>query len=180
MNEKLRALLSGDRKKAAILVAAVVGVVLLAMSAIIPSEKDNKAAVENTGTQNVSDYAELTEARLKKVLESIDGAGATRVMITYECGSESVYGENSSQRLERDDGSFSSSEESDYILVDSGSVESGLLLYVREPRVRGVAVMCEGGASPQVKKAITDAVTALFGIGDNRVSVAKMNKNPEE
>lgn len=45
---------------------------------------------------------------------------------------------------------------------------------VSPPRVLGVSVVCEGGGSSEVAERISDAVTALFDIGANRVCILKM------
>ena len=42
------------------------------------------------------------------------------------------------------------------------------------PRVLGVSVVCEGGDNPNIKRDISDCMTALFDIGANRVCVLKM------
>lgn len=42
------------------------------------------------------------------------------------------------------------------------------------PRVMGVTVVSEGADSVRVREHITDCMTALFGIGSNRVSVLPM------
>ena len=41
---------------------------------------------------------------------------------------------------------------------------------------KGVAVICQGGDDVAVRKAITEAVCALFDISSASVSVTKMNK----
>lgn len=42
------------------------------------------------------------------------------------------------------------------------------------PRVLGVTVVCRGGDDPDIKKSISECMTALFDIGTNRVCVLKM------
>ena len=39
------------------------------------------------------------------------------------------------------------------------------------PRVSGVTVVCEGGESQTVKGTLTEMISALFGIGKNRIAV---------
>lgn len=50
----------------------------------------------------------------------------------------------------------------------------GKVVYEEVPEVVGVTVVCEGGDRASVRAALTEAITALFGIGANRVSVRKM------
>ena len=44
------------------------------------------------------------------------------------------------------------------------------------PRVKGVVVVCEGGANPITIKRVTDAVTTALGINSLQVCVAKASK----
>lgn len=45
-----------------------------------------------------------------------------------------------------------------------------------EERVVGVVVLCEGAHSAEVRAAVTDIATALFGIGSNRVCILPLSK----
>ncbi|MBQ4071528.1 MAG: hypothetical protein IJD51_03860 [Clostridia bacterium] len=44
----------------------------------------------------------------------------------------------------------------------------------KPPKVMGVSIVCSGGDSSQVRSRLCELVSALFGIGANRVSVAKL------
>lgn len=50
--------------------------------------------------------------------------------------------------------------------------------YGKEDRavIEGIAVVCEGGASDEVKERITSLLSSLYGIGSNRITVEKMKK----
>ncbi len=45
---------------------------------------------------------------------------------------------------------------------------------IEPPRVLGVTVVCRGGDNADIKKSISECMTALFDIGSNRVCVLKM------
>mgnify|MGYP006974622555 CR=1 FL=1 len=62
-----------------------------------------------------------------------------------------------------------------YVIVDGSSGEQGIVVRQSEPKIRGVAVVCEGGGNQTVKQQIIETVTALLDISSARVSVAKMN-----
>jgi hypothetical protein len=62
--------------------------------------------------------------------------------------------------------SFSSGERREY--------KSGNLVYSEPAKVSGVSVVCEGGANASAVASVKDAISALFGIGANRISVRKM------
>lgn len=50
--------------------------------------------------------------------------------------------------------------------------------YGKEDRtvIEGIAVVCEGGESDEVKKRVTSLLSSLYGIGSNRITVEKMKK----
>ena len=52
--------------------------------------------------------------------------------------------------------------------------KSGNLVYSEPAKVSGVSVVCDGGGDSAVISAVSDALSALFGIGINRISVQKM------
>ena len=84
--------------------------------------------------------------------------------------SSEEYGENI------DPSGKSSRESKDkYVIVDGTGEEKGIVVRVREPEIRGVAVVCEGAGSQTVQQQIVRTVTALLGISSAQVSVAKMN-----
>lgn len=94
-------------------------------------------------------------------------------MITYESYEETVYAydknENTDAQGERE---F----RSEYIVLDSGDKEDGMKVKVLLPEVRGVAVVCQGGGNPIIKEQIITAISALFNISSNKISVAVMAK----
>ena len=68
-----------------------------------------------------------------------------------------------------------SNTENEYIILQSnGSRDEGLVIKVIQPKIRGVAIVCEGGDSAYVQQRITQAVTAVLDIGASRVSIARM------
>lgn len=138
--------------------------------------KPDSHQVTQSVTQSVQGYAETLETRLISIISSIEGAGATKVMVTLESSSEDIYLHNYDYGENADSAGKNSFERKDeYVIVDGGSGEQGIVVKVAQPKVRGVAVVCEGGGSDIVREQITEAVTALLDISSARVSVAKMN-----
>jgi len=177
LNEKLPEKMRGDKKLAMIVGICVVGVLLIALSAI-PGKPKANAEPPNTPEvfqADVSDYVTHLEERLAQLISEMDGAGKTRVMLTLESGAEEVYAadeqfkSSSTQHGENRELRF------EYITLrakDGG--EQALLLTVVQPRVRGVAVVCEGGGSALVQTAILQTVTAVLDVSSARVSINKM------
>ncbi|MGI6745306.1 MAG: hypothetical protein BWY46_00040 [Firmicutes bacterium ADurb.Bin300] len=175
--------LKQDKKLALIVVLAIVGSLLLILSEIIPSRRSEEEKKVILGENDVylTEYRTALEDNLERMISKIAGAGECCVMITLECSVERVYAQNISSGSDYFEGKNNQNGTSEHVIIKSGTgIEGGLLISVIEPRVRGVAVVCEGGDSYIIKTAITDTVTALFSIGGNKVSVAKMKPLGEE
>ncbi len=183
MLKKWIAKIKQDKKLLLIVALAGVGVLLLVMSEWLSAGGEEKTAkAETVGSDPyLLEYRTALEESLKKTVSSIDGAGICTVMVTLDCTVENIYAQNQNTENGAHEEESSYTGTSDYVIVKSGSsTEQGLLLTVLQPKVRGVAVVCEGGDSFIVKQAITEAVTALFSVGSNQVSVAKMKADRED
>ena len=100
------------------------------------------------------------------MISSIQGAGRAKVMVTLESSDENVYAV--------EEKSNDSSYENSVVIVENDDGENGILLKVTQPRIRGVAVVCAGGASPTVRQSIIDTLTAVLDISSARISIATM------
>lgn len=156
-----------DKKILMILSLGLVGIILLAVSEIMPEEKAESTGSEE-GEESVSfhEYEKSLEERLEILLESINGAGEVKVMVTVESNDEKVYATESSKSESRED--------KKYVLIDEDGNDTGLLLKISQPEIRGVGVVCQGAESPQVRQEITATVTSVLGISSNRVNISKM------
>ncbi len=113
----------------------------------------------------------------------MQGVGKLHVMVTLENGPVQIYAENERRSIRNEDpgsgkaGNESAEEEYEFILLkNADGSESGMLVKVLQPSVRGVAVVCEGGSSATVQQQIIETVTAVLDISSLRVSVSAMNK----
>lgn len=174
--EKISAKTRMSKKMLLSAVLLLAGIAALTLSEI--SAESQTAAVQTTEATSAGtdEYAADLEMRLTSIISSIAGAGKTKVMVTLESGSEEVYLHDYNYGENADPSGKNSFERKDeYVIVDGESGEQGIVVRVAEPRVRGVAVVCEGGDSEVVREQITSAVTALLDISSAKVSVAKMN-----
>ncbi len=159
-----------DKKIVIIALVGIMGIALLIISEILPSQEPEALESEPTQDTSYTEYAQNIEEKLQNIISSIQGAGKTQVMVTLDCSDENVYATQS----KRVDGENSSSYENSIIIVENDGEENGVLLKVIEPEIRGVAIVCDGGNSPQVKQSIIDTVTAVLGISSARVNIATM------
>lgn len=166
-----------NKKLLLIVLILVSGIIMLFVSELSDAEETSLPQAETTsqGT-DMQEYSQRLEQRLSSIISSINGAGNTKVMVTLENGSEDVYLHNSDYGENIDPSGKNSMERKDeYVIVDGSSGEQGIVVRKSEPKVRGVAVVCEGGGSQQVKAQVIETVTALLDISAARVSVAEMN-----
>lgn len=151
MKEKLKA-----KKTELLLILGIISAVLLVL--ISGCEKDEEKTVDITVTS--IEYEESIEQRLTDLVSEIDGVSNVKVMVTSDCGVESVYAQDS-QKSEN-------SSSSEYFL--NGEKEAVLLKEVR-PKVRGVAIVCRGGNDPIIQQKIISLVSSVLEISSNRVFV---------
>ncbi len=172
--KKLWELLSGEKKKTAWMLAiGILGIVLIGLSELLPdhSEQEQKQE-EPLAAAAQQSYEEEMEQRLLPVLEQIKGVGKTELLITVEYDVENIYAMEETHSLDKtgEDALRESSAQS-YVLVDSREGSQPLLLTRKEPEVKGVVVVCDGGGDPVVKQAVTEAVATAFRIPVTRICV---------
>jgi stage III sporulation protein AG len=150
----------------ALLVVAL-GVMLL----LLPT--GSKTEPEQTGGQaETADSFDLEEfeARLSELLSSVEGAGETKVLLTVDSGSRQVL----AQDVERESGGGGTATT---ITVGRGSgTQEVVPIQTIAPHFRGAVVVCPGGGDPQVKLKLVEAVSALTGLGADRISICEGNQ----
>ena len=98
--------------------------------------------------------------QLKELIEQLDGAGKTVVMVTLESGEETIYA------VDTQSGQMQN-QETHVLLEDGSALEETTYL----PAVCGVAVVCDGGGDVRVAARITELVRALLDLSANRICV---------
>lgn len=163
-----------ERLTKAVLVLGIAGMVLILASEIFPQQKKTAEKSSYNGAEISYEREQQLEKRLCTMIEQIDGAGKSRVMITLDSSNEYFYAiESKTDTSEKESERQNSTEESPAI-IDGKNGEEPIITKIGESGVRGVFVICEGGDKPQVAEQIINAVCAVLGIGSSRVSVAKM------
>lgn len=170
--EKILEKIKRDKRVALIVCVGLAGIILLTLSELIPQKSAPNENSKETAVTDIRDnYEKDIEERLTSIVSSINGAGRTEVMVTLASGDENVY----AVKEKIGDGT----KEREYVVIDSDTNESGLLLKVIEPEIRGVAVVCEGADSANVRQEIVSTVSAVLGISTNRISIAKIKPTSE-
>ncbi len=129
------------------------------------------------------EYAAYLEEELERLLTTMDGVGAVKVMITLEDKGETLVEKDQVTRREGTtevDSAGGSRNTTDISMEEStvfsgqGSLETPFIRQVKYPRVSGVAVSAEGGGNAETVQKITKAIQALFGIEPHKIIIVKM------
>lgn len=182
MTRFLSNVLKDDKHKKIIIVLGLAGIVLIFLSSFVSCEKtDSTSRVKEE--ISVDEYRSKIENNLKDIVSSIEGSGKTKVLVTVENSTETVYAteqkKNKESTEDKSNGEITKKKESDdsevhYITVkDSNGSEKALSVTQVQPTIKGVVVVCDGGNDPNVQQRITNAVTTALNITSKRVCVTK-------
>lgn len=140
------------------------GLVLLA----IPSGKEEEAQAEETLAAATQFDLAAMEDRLAQALSRIDGAGEVTVVLTLQDGPRQVLAQN----VDRDGEEGREQTETVVLSRGSGSQET---VSVQElyPSYQGALLVCPGGDDPTVRLKLTEATSALTGLGADKISISK-------
>ncbi len=120
--------------------------------------------------QDVINELEKTfEMKIESFLKNVDGVGKVKVCVTFDTLMQYEYAQDIQSDSSEED--YETTQEFVIIEKQDGS-EIGLCLVVTAPKIRGIAVCCEGGNSMKVKNEVTQLLAAAFAIPANRIHVA--------
>lgn len=157
------------RYRYALLVLAL-GVLLL----LLPTGGYGSSGGEATQSAELSadQWLGQVQQELADTLSRIEGAGKVTLMLSVETGMRNELARDTEQTLREGEQSLSS----ETVILSKGSgQEEVVVIRSGYPVFRGAVVVCEGGDSPSVRLAVTQAVTALTGLSSDKISVIKGN-----
>ncbi|MBR5533462.1 MAG: stage III sporulation protein AG [Ruminiclostridium sp.] len=104
------------------------------------------------------------EDRLSRALSKIDGAGEVTVVLTVREGSRQVLAQDSRE----DQG------ETETVVISRGSsTQETVTVQELYPSYQGAFLVCPGGDDPTVRLKLTEATSALTGLGADKISISK-------
>lgn len=161
------------RGRKGLVVYGAVLVLLVGLYLLYSQEKP-----ETSPVTVVTEEAGLEE-RLGEVLGEMRGAGQVRVLITYETGEELVTATVSTtdESISGSGEGTSSSQKRETVQPATVTTEAGqqaIVLYEKEPQIRGVLVVAEGAGDPSVRLNLQRAVMAVTGVSLDRIEVFEM------
>lgn len=165
------------KKPKLIMILGLVGIMLIFFSSLFTkSEKKTETKTEITAEE----YKLELEEDVKKIVRQITGSKNVSVVITLESGIRYDYADTKEETLverqEKENKSLDSELKEGYIIVESADGgEEALLITAQMPKVRGVAIVCDGGDSEIIFNKIQNAVTAALDITSKRVYICGRN-----
>lgn len=146
-----------------LVIILIIGIVFMTVLSDKPQQKSS----------SVNDNIQLQEEKLESILSEISGAGKVEVMITYYGSSEKDIAYETKTSTSGSDKNSSGSEDKKAVISGGEPV----VVQEKYPRVKGVIVVAQGADSIEVKRALTDAVTAATGAAACNVCVYKAAQN---
>lgn len=150
-------------KKEYLAVALLVGILCLILA--IPVKKEtinetNTAIEEKSEDLKEGAWQEQIQARLQNMLNESEGAGETKVFLTFENSWENVVEKDENQTVFQKD---ATGNQTPYVKMQ------------KYPKISGVLILAKGADNPVVVQNIQEAVQALFQVEAHRIKVMKMN-----
>lgn len=169
-----------NNKKLALIVIA--GFMIIALIFISELDFNNDDFNKSDTKENMSteEYCSYLEEKVTEIIECIDGAGQTKVMITLSETTEYIYATNDKNTRKNNDTNDDSTNQNDYVIIEKDNNDTGLLIKTIEPKVRGVAIVCEGGNNSTVQNQIYSAISAVLNISTSRISISKLSYMEEK
>lgn len=157
-----------------VVLAAALGALLLLWPGEQATEAASPAPAE-TGTEELS-------AQLAEILSKIRGVGRAEVLLTLQSGDELVLASDSALRYSGSAQAPDSYDRSSEVVTVSGGSGSQEVVITqrRYPQYRGALVVCEGGGSDGVRLQVASAVSALTGLGSDRIAVVPWRDAPAQ
>lgn len=134
-----------EKIKKFIIIAGFVGIGLIFISTFFNFDSAENIDTPATSENAVDEYCDDMQSDIKNMVESIEGVGKAKVLLTIENSVEYVYRDNSDTKTKE-----------------------------IEPVIRGVVVVCQGGDNPVVVERVLSAVTKALNISTSKVCVTKL------
>ncbi len=127
---------------------------------------------EESSGDSLAMYKAEMEQELRELLQSVQGVGTVQVMLTLRASNEKVTLKDNSSRED-------TQEEETVLIEDSERNSSPYVVQEKEPELEGVVIVCDGGDDTQIKREITEAVSALFQIESHKIKIMKSKEAKE-
>ncbi|MBQ4105367.1 MAG: hypothetical protein IJC86_03150 [Clostridia bacterium] len=140
-SKKPKDILTSEKSRYVFIVVGLAAIILIFFSGQFSGGSQNAMPAE----LNSVDYEERLTAEVLSMVQSVEGAGTAKILITLEDSYE-------------------------YIYLDDGKT----LQKINEPTIRGVVVACQGGDSAVTREKISELLTTVLNIPSTKVCITKL------
>lgn len=160
------------KKNRILLLALFAGIMMLTFT--VPSKEEASIPAEEEAAQIADNTFDLAtfESQLQERLSKIEGVGQVQLTLSLKTTEEEVYAADI--RQSKQSGEVSSYESTLAVMANGSYGQKPIPIKQVYPTFRGALVLCDGADSDVVKLAVTQAVSAVCGIGSDKVAVLKM------
>ena len=134
----------------------VLGVLLLLL--------ESKGAPNSEARTNEIHLYDAYEMAIEKKLEDfcacINGIDRVKAFVTLDTSAETVYAQNYTAGANQT--------VYEYLLFGT---EAALPLYEVSPKIRGIAIVCDGGDAAYIQKMLTELISSATGVPTNKIKV---------
>lgn len=151
-----------------VLLVALVGAILL-LAPVGKGASEAKPTNPGPATETAFDL-EGTERKLSAALSQVEGAGEVTVILTVQNSSRQVLAQDGKTTLKEG----ASEQTAETVVVSKGSgTQEPVLVEQIYPDFQGALVICTGGEDAGVRLKLVEAVSALTGLGADKISICK-------
>ena len=143
-------------KQGLVVILGIAGAILLFIGSFGSAEKKDQVKIEFL----YDEYEKTLENKLEEFCACVDGIENVKVFVSLDVSEETVYAQNSSV----------STSQSTYEYLLFGA-DSALPIYEIMPKIRGVAIACDGGNDAYTQKVVTELISSALGIPTNKIKV---------
>lgn len=164
------------------IILAIAGIAIIFLSNMFFTQDNSQKVVVGNEIKSDTKFIEENETKLKSLIEQIQDVGKCEVMITLEAGSEYIYAveKNTNQNTvnEKDTTNEKKQTTEDtvnkiIILNDNNGGEKPIIVKEILPKIKGIAIVCEGGDKLAVKNRIIETIKTLLDVPINSICVIK-------
>jgi len=168
-----------NNRKILIVLGLGAGIILIILNFFTPgsnsrtNQGSNSAEIDRAKT-NTAVYVAEQEKKLCELLKRIEGVSDPFVMIVLDSSSEYIYASKQSIKESNSKNGETTQREvqSELILYeDEKKAKSPVLIKEIKPKIKGVAVVCEGIGSADMQLKIINLVSTVLNLPTNKVYV---------
>lgn len=182
MKKKIQKFIKKYATRDNLLIMALLGILLMVIAIPVGTQEDEEekgqtlpADAEDisagSGDGYAASYEQEMEERLEELLQSMEGVGNVKVMITLAASDEKIVLKD--YDISEGQDSLKTVENTVFYTDETGQ-ESPYCQKIITPRVEGVVVVAEGGDDPGRIIEITDVIQSLFDVPVHKIRVVRM------